>query len=144
MYSASATDYVEMLIIYGKCGRSAREAARVYAQRFPNRNNPDHKTILCYRTILPNSKEIGDATRRPVRTVENEESILDAFEDGIESIREVAWELNISKTSIYRVMKTERRHPHHLYACVAFEARRLPCQTRTCLLKLEENNRNFA
>jgi hypothetical protein len=42
----SATDYVEMLIIYEKCGRSAREAARVYAPRFPNRNNPDHKTIL--------------------------------------------------------------------------------------------------
>jgi DNA-binding IclR family transcriptional regulator len=42
-------------------------------------------------------------------TVENEEAtrILDAFEEGAESIREVAQEFNISKTSVYRVMKTE-------------------------------------
>jgi hypothetical protein len=44
MYSAS--DYVEMLLIYGECGRNARAAARMYAQRFPNRNHPDHKVIL--------------------------------------------------------------------------------------------------
>jgi hypothetical protein len=40
------SDYVGMLKIYGECGRNAGEAARVYAQRFPNRNYPDYKTIL--------------------------------------------------------------------------------------------------
>jgi hypothetical protein len=92
-------DYVEMLIIiYGECGRNAREATRVYAQRFPNRNHPDHKTILSViaRTvetgqILPNRKEIGGAPRT-VRTIGNEEAILDAFEEGTESISEVAQE----------------------------------------------------
>jgi hypothetical protein len=44
MYSTA--DYVGMLKIYGECGRNAGEAARVYAQRFPNRNYPDYKTIL--------------------------------------------------------------------------------------------------
>jgi hypothetical protein len=64
------------------------------------------------RHILPNRKETGGAPRT-VRTVENEEAILDAFEEGTESIREVAQELNISKTSVHRVMTTERRHPYH-------------------------------
>jgi hypothetical protein len=91
-------DYVEMLIIYGECGRNAREATRVYAQRFPNRNDPGHKTILSViaRTvetgqISPNRKEIGGAPRT-VRTIGNEEAILDAFEEGTESISEVAQE----------------------------------------------------
>jgi hypothetical protein len=82
----SAVDYVEMLIIYGECGRNAREGTMVYAQRFPNRNYPDNKMILSIIArrvetgqILPNRKEIGGAPRI-VRTVENEEAILDAFE----------------------------------------------------------------
>jgi transcriptional regulator with PAS, ATPase and Fis domain len=92
----------------------------MYAQRFPNRNHPNHKVIVSAiaRTIerghiLPNRKETGGAPRT-VRTVENEEAILDAFEEGTESIREVAQELNISKTSsVHQVTKTERRHPYH-------------------------------
>jgi hypothetical protein len=94
MYSAA--DCVEMLIMYVD-GTLERQQA----QRFPNRNHLDHKTIFSViaRTvvtgqILPNRKEIGGAPRI-VRTVENEEAILDAFEEGTESIREVAQELNI-------------------------------------------------
>jgi hypothetical protein len=44
MYSAAY--YVEMLLIYGECGRNAGPAARVYAQRFANRNHPNRKVIL--------------------------------------------------------------------------------------------------
>jgi hypothetical protein len=77
----------------------------MYAQRFPNRNHPNQKVILSAVAqtietghILPNRTETGGAPRT-VRTVENEDSILYAFEEGTESIREVAQELNISKTS---------------------------------------------
>jgi predicted DNA-binding protein YlxM (UPF0122 family) len=42
--------------------------------------------------------------------VEDEGAILDAFEEGTESIREVAQELNISKTCVHQVMKSERRN----------------------------------
>jgi hypothetical protein len=66
MYSVE--DYVEMLLIYGECGRNARAAVRMYAQHFPNRNHPNHKVILSAiaRTIeighiLPNRKETGGA-----------------------------------------------------------------------------------
>jgi hypothetical protein len=65
MYSAK--NYVEMLIVYRECGRNAREPAKIYAQRFPNRNHPVHKTILSVQIPMT------------VRTVENEEDILDAF-----------------------------------------------------------------
>jgi DNA-binding NarL/FixJ family response regulator len=96
MYSAA--DYVEMLIFtWTECQN---------AQRFPNRNHPNHKRLISViaqtvetSQILPNRKEIGGAPRT-VRTVENEEAILDAFEEGIETFKEVAQELNISKTSV--------------------------------------------
>jgi hypothetical protein len=108
-----------MLLIYGECGLNARATEGMYAQRFSNRNHPNHKVILnaIARTIetghiLPITKVTGGALRT-VRSVENEEAILGAFEEGTESIREVAQELNISKTSVHRVMKTERRHPYH-------------------------------
>jgi hypothetical protein len=35
MYKAA--EYAEMLILYGECGRNAREDAREYAIRFPRR-----------------------------------------------------------------------------------------------------------
>jgi hypothetical protein len=144
MYSAG--NYVEMLIIYGKCGRNARETARVYAQGFPNRNHPDYKTIVSViaRTvetgqILPNRKKIGGAPST-VRTVENEETILDAFEKGTESIREVAQKLNISKTSIHRVMKTERRHQYHYTRVQHLQPEGYPARREFCTLNLKENN----
>jgi hypothetical protein len=40
-----ATDYLEMIIIFGECGRNAREAAKVFSERFPNRYHPDQKVI---------------------------------------------------------------------------------------------------
>jgi hypothetical protein len=35
-----------MVIIFGECGRNAGEAARVFSERFSNRNHPDHMVIL--------------------------------------------------------------------------------------------------
>jgi hypothetical protein len=50
--------------------------------------------------VLSESRQIQIPTT--VCTVENEEAILDAFEEGtFESIREVSQELNISKTSVH-------------------------------------------
>jgi hypothetical protein len=140
-----------MLLIYGKCGRKAKAAAKMYAQRFPNRNHPNHKVVVSAiaRTIetghiLPNRKET-DGAPRTVRTVENEEAILDDFKEGIESIREVAQELNISKTSVHRVMKTERRHPYHYTRVQYLQPEDYPARWEFCtwLLNLEENTPNF-
>jgi hypothetical protein len=110
----------------------------MYAQRFPNKNHSKHKVILSAsaRTIetghiLPNRKETGGAPRT-VRTVENEEAILYAFEEGTESIREVAQELNISKISVNRVMKTERQHPYHYKRVQHLQPKDYPARWEFC------------
>jgi hypothetical protein len=45
MYTAA--EYAEMLILYGECGRNARENAREYAIRFPRRlSHPNYNVFL--------------------------------------------------------------------------------------------------
>jgi hypothetical protein len=85
MYSAA--DYVKMLIIFGECGRNAREAARIFSDRFPDRPSPDHKTILRVLAraqetgnVWPNRNEIGRGART-ARTLANEEAILNIVEE---------------------------------------------------------------
>jgi hypothetical protein len=48
MYSAA--DYLEMIIIFGECERNAREAARVFEERFPSRN--DDYFFVCNTSFL--------------------------------------------------------------------------------------------
>jgi hypothetical protein len=109
-----------MIIIFGECGRNARKAARVFFERFPNRNHPDHKVIL--RTmarmqetgqVLPNRKDCGGPLMI-ARTVENEEAILNVVEeDDTGSIGEIARPLGISSSTVYRVLKNNRQHLNH-------------------------------
>jgi AraC-like DNA-binding protein len=114
MYSAA--DYVEMLIIFGECGRNAKEAARIFSERFPDRPSPDHKTILRVLAraqetgkVLPNRNEIGGGARS-ARTL----AILNIVEeDGTRSIREIAQEVDISSRSVHRVLNENRLHPFH-------------------------------
>jgi hypothetical protein len=75
----SGADYVEMLIIFGECGRNARETARIFSDHFPDQPSPDHKTILRVLAraqetgkVLPNRNEIGGGART-VRTLANQE-----------------------------------------------------------------------
>jgi hypothetical protein len=85
MYSAA--DYVEMLIIFGECGRNVREAERILSDSFPDRPSPDHKTILRVLAraqetgkVLPNRNEIGGGART-AWTLANEEAILNIVEE---------------------------------------------------------------
>jgi hypothetical protein len=88
MYSAA--DYVDMLIIFGECERNAREAARIFSDRFPDLPSHDHKTILRVLAraqetgkVLPKRNEIGGGART-ARTLANEEAILNIVEKKME------------------------------------------------------------
>jgi hypothetical protein len=67
----TAAEYIEIIVIYEECERNAREAARIYSERFPNNNrHPDHKTILHAiargretEQVTSNRSEVGGPTR---------------------------------------------------------------------------------
>jgi hypothetical protein len=76
-----------MILTFARCGNNAREAARLYREQFPQRqNHPDHKTIL---KLIARSRETGqmqpvrrEVAPRNVSTVEHEEAVLNVFEEG--------------------------------------------------------------
>jgi hypothetical protein len=50
MYSTA--DYLEMIIIFGEYERNVREAARVFEERFPGKNNNYFFVLLQYVVII--------------------------------------------------------------------------------------------
>jgi hypothetical protein len=143
MYSAA--DYVEMLIIFGECGWNAREAARIFSDRFPDQPSPDHKTILRVLAraqetgkVLPNRNEIGGGART-ARTLANEEAILNIVEeDGTRSIREIAQEVDISSRSVHRVLNEKRLHPFHYTRVQHLEPEDYPARRFFCVWLLNK------
>jgi AraC-like DNA-binding protein len=145
MYSAA--DYVEMLIIFGEY---AREAARIFSDRFSDR--PDHKTILRVlaraqetRKVLPNRNEIGGGART-ARTLANEEAILNIVEeDRTWSIREIAQEVDISSRSVHRILNENRLHPFHYTRVQHLEPEDYPARRNFCvwLLNKAAEDENF-
>jgi hypothetical protein len=41
----TASEYFDMLVLYGQCDESATVAIQEYAVRFPNRKHPSRNTI---------------------------------------------------------------------------------------------------
>jgi len=42
----------DMILIYGECGRRPREAARTYARRYPEREQPHYKFFMTLESRL--------------------------------------------------------------------------------------------
>jgi DNA-binding NarL/FixJ family response regulator len=94
----SATDYLGNILIFGECGRNAREAARV----FPNIFRTELTLITESDDKDARDRSSSNQIERSVvaRTVENEEAILNAVEDGTRSIEEIARSLCISCSTV--------------------------------------------
>jgi hypothetical protein len=120
MFTAGAAEYYDMLIVYGACGESAYAAVEAYAACFPLREHPTANVFLRLvnrvrntRNLAPQTKGVGGVTRE-ARTPQNEEAVLQAFEeDGTLSIRSVASMFDISKSTTQRILKDNRQHAYH-------------------------------
>lgn len=114
-------EYCDMIIIYGECGESAQNAAQEYAIRFPQRRAPNAQVILRLinrirqtGSVLPPRRAIGAGREQNVHTPQNEETILLMIEeDPSISIREISRRLNISKTTVQRILKENKMHAYH-------------------------------
>lgn len=117
MYSSN--EYADIVILYGECNQNARRTALQYADLYPNRRHPDHRTIIkviqrlrdqgSYRTPM-----IDTGAPRHVRTPDTDDRILMIFNECPEtSVREVSHRIGVSKSTIHRVMKGENFHPFH-------------------------------
>jgi hypothetical protein len=95
----TAAEYAEMLILYGECGRNAREDAREYAIRFPH---PNYKVFLRLGdrargtgSLVPTRQDVGG----PPREVRTPDAVLQSFDD--DSISSIFEELYLPRTYQY-------------------------------------------
>lgn len=114
----STEEYCDIHYFYGRAGGNAREACRLYAEHFLNRQCPDHRTFSRVHMRLRETGtfkvSMNDTGRnRVVRDVEFEDIVLQQFEEyPMASTREVARNLGSSKSTVWRVLKEEKLYPY--------------------------------
>lgn len=116
-FTFSNEEYADIHFIYGFCDGNAREAAREYARRFPNRRLPNPSVFTEAHMRL---RQFG-IRREQVRNanLQHENNILAIFDDNdrLSSRRAVLQLRNrnivVSKTHVLRVLKRDGRKPFH-------------------------------
>lgn len=92
----------------------------LYAERFPDRRHPSINTFAAVHNRLRETGKfevsMADTGReKSVRSVAFEEDVLQRFEENPRtSTRAVGSSMNVSTTTVRRVLHEERMHPFHL------------------------------
>lgn len=116
----SADEYVDMLLIYGECRKNSREAAALYRERYPQRRHPGHcmfvriEQKLRQDCTLPSKKKVHNS--KPVTNEDNAVVIIGYTSLHPQtSVRDIARQSGISKSSVHRILKGNRLHPYKLH-----------------------------
>lgn len=111
----SSQHIADIHFVYGLCNGNGARAVLEYARRFPNRPTPNARTFVRVHLRLGNN-----GIRRPVNerhrlvSPEDEEDVLRMItEDPKLSVRLIANRLNLSKWTVWRILKREGLHPYH-------------------------------
>ncbi|XP_036145604.1 uncharacterized protein LOC118646565 [Monomorium pharaonis] len=101
-----------------ECRCNAREASRVYAERFPNRAHPHpqlftrlHQRLRTQNRLTPEGSE---GRPHEVTNIAAEEDILEQVEDDpTTSCRALEKAIGVSKSTINRIIRSNLFHPYH-------------------------------
>lgn len=112
-------DLVDMIFLLGECQKNCLLASRVYKERFPNKLR--HPREESFRILLERFERTGNVSyekqerAKPVTHEENEVMIMTAIvENPHTSSRQLSTNLDISRTSIQRIIKKHKFHPYHI------------------------------
>lgn len=140
----TSQEYADIHLIYGQANLNARAAARMYAERFPNRRHPSyqvfidvHQRLSATGSVLPARNETGRL--RTTRTAELEEQILAYMEERPEaSTREVGLLMGINHYTVSRILNDEGMHPYHYTKVQALYPEDFPKRLHFCRWLLHE------
>lgn len=114
----SVQENIDMIWILGECQKNAFLASRVYRQRYPERRHPQKDTFENLKNRFDRTgtvkyeKHSRDAT---AVTVDNEYKVMISIvEDPNVSTRQLSNQLDISNTTIRRIIKKNKYHPYHI------------------------------
>lgn len=138
MANYTNSEMAEMHFIYGLANGNAREARRLYMERYPNRIIPDHRIFSnIHRRLVETgtfNKNSNDAGRpRTVRTPQIEEAVLNEIEEHPEtSTRKISVLLNISHQVVWRILHDSLLYPYHIQRVQALLPRDFPLRINYC------------
>lgn len=116
----SLEELTDIVLLYGECNYSARNTRATYADRYPNRRQPNERTIvqLVQRlrnkgTLLPSYE--GRGCQRPNRILLDEERILESIENNPgTSTRNISRDTTSSRSTVHRILKQNLLYPYHV------------------------------
>lgn len=119
MKEYSVEDRVNMIFILGECSQNCFLASRVYAERFPLKDHPRKEVFERLLTRFRETGSVAYKKRKLMKPITEAENVqLDVLQSVIEnpntSHRIIARELDISKASVGRILKSHNYHPYHI------------------------------
>jgi len=115
-------EYTDMIICYGMAEENVEAAARIYAERFLNREHFSPKAIRkCVLRaketgyLLPNKRNRSSAPIR--RNIDDEEEVLQEFEENPGTSVRRAFDL--SRTTVHLILRQNGLRPFHYQRCAA-------------------------
>lgn len=111
----SSQHIADIHFVYGFCNGSANLAVQEYRRRYPNRPTPSRQTFIDVHSRLA-ERGIHRPVNERARLIspEDEEEVLRLIaHDPRLSVRRIAAQLQLSKWSVWRILKREGLHPFH-------------------------------
>lgn len=113
----SLQEKIEMVLIYGECGRNMQNSLTMYNQRYPDKVR---SRCSFYRVIQQFTSD--GSVRRKQRTREatviqdsNQVDVLASVSNNPHvSTRAIAHDTGISQTSVCKILKRHKYHPYHV------------------------------
>lgn len=148
----SNQELTDMLIIYGEAGGNSEEAARIYAQRFPNRVHPAPRR---FTNVMQRARDFGElqphrghggGRDRQQRILDAEEQVLQIIsQDPTRSTREIGRQLGVSNMVVWRALNEDLQHPYHFQRVQALTPEDPARRVRFCqwILQQSELHPNF-
>lgn len=134
----SYREQADMIFIYGRANGNGREAARLYLEVFPYRQQPQHSTFASIFQRLSETGSLissfeGRGRQKEVRTVALEENILQHIdEDPNLSTREVGAMLRVGNSTVWRVLHEQLLHPYHIQRVQSLTPADYPARVNFC------------
>lgn len=105
MDNYSRNEKLDMLLIYGEARKNAVVAARLYAERYPNRRHPTRHYFPKMERKLRNEAEDGNQNQFIVSEDKEIEVLALVQVENTTSLREIALQCEISVSSVWRILK---------------------------------------
>lgn len=137
MYNYTNSEMCDMHFFYGLANGNALAARRLYEERYPDRVIPHH---TMFSRLHQRLSETGSFEKRTAEnghpqtvTPQMEEQVLNEIEDSpTTSTRKIAHTLNISHSTVWRILKKYLLYPYHIQRVQALLPDDFPRRVALC------------